>query len=244
MLKIVMFNGQASSNPTKKDKLIYSPIALRLILKHWPDETLRLSDLGFNEREVKSHHLLVPEFASSNSIFSDKSRWQQCLAAVLRAFLDSLGHVHSSKLKTLDLRGIELTEMDFLKNYKGLFLDPILNKTKCQIFLDLNITYANDYLLWSEILPRVQGVVKVAKLSTIFRTGFDSTKLILDALDERVLTCLAAKHLEMINEEFSLLVGSLSRLSNLTDLDLSCGTLRLAAARSSEEQNKEVKSHF
>lgn len=55
-----------------------------------------------------------------------------------------------------------------------------------EIYLNLNILYANDYLLWNEILPKAQGVIKVAKLSTIFRTGFDSTKIILDALDETV----------------------------------------------------------
>lgn len=114
-------------------------------------------------------------------------RYQQCLVAILKAFLESLGYLpNTSKLKILDLRGIDLTDMDFLKHYKGLFLDSRVIKTNCQIYLDLNITYSNHYLLWNEILPRVQGVVKIARLSTIFRTGFDSTKLILDALDEHV----------------------------------------------------------
>lgn len=81
------------------------PILLRLIVKHWPER----------------------EFVLRNVLKESDGEAQKYPLTLLRIFLDGLGHV-DRKIRVLDLRGYELHDHDFFKNYKELLCDKTLAK--------------------------------------------------------------------------------------------------------------------
>lgn len=75
---------------------------LRLLLKHWPEPLLSL-------------RAILPAPLGCD---------MQWPLQLIRVFLDGLAHVPRT-LNTLDLRGFEIHDHDFLKNYKDLLCDPM-----------------------------------------------------------------------------------------------------------------------
>eukprot|EP00095_Tigriopus_kingsejongensis_P011733 maker-scaffold1715_size30251-snap-gene-0.7 protein:Tk11733 transcript:maker-scaffold1715_size30251-snap-gene-0.7-mRNA-1 annotation:"hypothetical protein CAPTEDRAFT_190719" len=178
-------------------------LLLRLLLKHWPDPLLSLRSL-----------LPAP--------LGCDMQWPLHL---IRVFLDGLGHVHR-QLTTLDLRGFEIHDHDFLKNYKEMLCDPTSAQVSAQIHLDIHIKYANDYSHWIDVLG-ANRFFKIARLTTFLGINSIATDSILDYVDKKHLDSLRIKGYELTNMDMCLLETSLSSFTHLLTLDLSCGKLWL-----------------
>ncbi|XP_059089053.1 uncharacterized protein LOC131885131 [Tigriopus californicus] len=178
-------------------------LLLRLLLKHWPEPLLSLRSI-----------LPAP--------LGCDMQWPLHL---IRVFLDGLIHVPRT-LTTLDLRGFEIHDHDFLKNYKDLLCDPMSAQLDVHIHLDIHIKYANDYSNWIDVLG-ANRFFKIARLTTFLGINSIATDSILDYVDKRHLDSLRIKGYELTNMDMCLLETSLSSFRHLLTLDLSCGKLWL-----------------
>ncbi|TRY61236.1 hypothetical protein TCAL_11575 [Tigriopus californicus] len=172
-------------------------LLLRLLLKHWPEPLLSLRSI-----------LPAP--------LGCDMQWPLHL---IRVFLDGLIHVPRT-LTTLDLRGFEIHDHDFLKNYKDLLCDPMSAQLDVHIHLDIHIKYANDYSNWIDVLG-ANRFFKIARLTTFLGINSIATDSILDYVDKRHLDSLRIKGYELTNMDMCLLETSLSSFRHLLTLDLS-----------------------
>ena len=99
-------------------------LSVRLLVKHWPKETLRLSEVLLAERDLGR---FAPLWWRSADLTTKR--------VVLQAFLDGLGHSRMPALRTLDLRGLPSDPSFVSPNYfeprhVNLFQRGVVSKMK------------------------------------------------------------------------------------------------------------------